>query len=473
MASKGKAGLPQAPKAHTRQSGLNNWKSARSSGPHQPPIRCPECGSDRIWKDGLRYPRGNKGTPVQRYLCRDCGYRFSEPKVKLDVSSQPAEASDPRFNLLDRRVISANLPIQKLHDNAALSIGKDVGSHKVTTIGKALNTLGSYNSYRRVCALKREAKNLAKSEARQKQPMREGTKPDAETVKGLIVKYMAWLEKANYKSAKNRINMIKRLVDLGANLLDPESVKEVLRKQEKWTDGYKMLMTYAYESFAKMEGLSWQRPRYKQEEALPFIPTEEELDQLIAGAGKKLGTFLQGLKDTGADPGELAKLRWIDVNEKNRTVNIKPVKGHNPRILKVSSKFIRRLQTLPKESELIFNYASLRSSFRSARKSLSRKINNPRLLSISFTSFRHWKGTIEYHKTHDILHVKALLGHKQIKNTMVYVNLEAAIFTDRNNDEFHVAVAKNVEEACNLVKVGFEYVTGEYDDGGKIFRKRK
>jgi len=109
-------------------------------------------------------------------------------------------------------------------------------------------------------SLDRGAKNLAKSEARQKEPMREGAKPDLETAKGLIVKYMAWLEKANYKSAKNRINMIKRLVDLGANLLDPESVKEVLRKQEKWTDDYKMLMTYVYENFAKMEGLSWQRP---------------------------------------------------------------------------------------------------------------------------------------------------------------------------------------------------------------------
>jgi len=55
---------------------------------------------------------------------------------------------------------------------------------------------------------------------------------------------------------------------------------------------------------------------------------------------------------------------------------------------------------------------------------------------------------------------------------MVYINLEVALFTDRN-DEFHVAVAKTTEEACKLVEVGFEYVTGEYQDGGKIFRKRK
>ena len=41
------------------------------------------------------------------------------------------------------------------------------------------------------------------------------------------------------------------------------------------------------------------------------------------------------------------------------------------------------------------------------------------------------------------------------------------------NDQFISKVAHNVEEACKLTDVGFDYVTGEYDDGGKIFRKRK
>jgi hypothetical protein len=31
----------------------------------------------------------------------------------------------------------------------------------------------------------------------------------------------------------------------------------------------------------------------------------------------------------------------------------------------------------------------------------------------------------------------------------------------------------NTQEACKLAEAGFEYVTGEYTDGGKIFRKRK
>jgi len=34
-------------------------------------------------------------------------------------------------------------------------------------------------------------------------------------------------------------------------------------------------------------------------------------------------------------------------------------------------------------------------------------------------------------------------------------------------------LATNVEEACALVETGFEYVTGEYSDCGKIFRKHK
>jgi len=36
-----------------------------------------------------------------------------------------------------------------------------------------------------------------------------------------------------------------------------------------------------------------------------------------------------------------------------------------------------------------------------------------------------------------------------------------------------VRVAHDVEETCELVEAGFEFFTGEYTDGGKIFWKRK
>jgi len=47
---------------------------------------CPECGSERLYRDGLRY-LSNEGA-VQRYICRDCGYRFSWPSKLLQKISR-------------------------------------------------------------------------------------------------------------------------------------------------------------------------------------------------------------------------------------------------------------------------------------------------------------------------------------------------------------------------------------------------
>jgi len=39
-------------------------------------VKCPQCGSTKNWKDAKHHtPTG----AIQRYYCRDCGLRFSEP----------------------------------------------------------------------------------------------------------------------------------------------------------------------------------------------------------------------------------------------------------------------------------------------------------------------------------------------------------------------------------------------------------
>lgn len=439
---------------------------------------CPECGSHRICKDGLRYGRSNQ--PIQRFLCRACGYRFSEPQVEIYVNTQVSEGLKPRKNHLHPRISPLNIAFKKLSDRNPFSFGEDVASHKepssIATVEKRLNNLPFYNRNHQVCVSENEAKNLVSVETRQEQTagVTKTPKLDPATLKGKLVEFAFWLSKQGYDEdvALNRAYLMKRLVNLGANLWMPETVKDVLAKQRAWTESYKMLVVYAYESFLKMEGLSWQRPNYKQGEAFPFIPTEAELDQLISACGKKVGTFLQGLKDTGADPGELAALQWIDINMERRTVQIRPVKGHNARVLSVTHQFVDRLAQLPKTSERIFKQENLEECFWAQRKRAASKFANPRLLKISFTTFRHWKGTMEYHRTKDILYVKKILGHKRIDNTLKYIDLEAMIF-EASDDQFHVKVASTIQEACALVEVGFEYVTGEYNDGGKIFRKRK
>jgi integrase len=99
------------------------------------------------------------------------------------------------------------------------------------------------------------------------------------------------------------------------------------------------------------------------------------------------------------------------------------------------------LLIMPKKSDFMFgNYPlnGYRTCFTRQRRRAAIKLGNPRLLQITFHTFRHWKATVEYHKTKDILHVMRLLGHKNIKNTLVYTQL-----IEFKNDEFVCKVAKN------------------------------
>jgi hypothetical protein len=47
---------------------------------------------------------------------------------------------------------------------------------------------------------------------------------------------------------------------------------------------------------------------------------------------------------------------------------------------------------------------------------------------------------MEYHRTKDILHVKQILSHKNINNTLIYITLAEELFKDKQ--EYILKVAK-------------------------------
>ncbi|MCD6445496.1 tyrosine-type recombinase/integrase [Candidatus Bathyarchaeota archaeon] len=167
---------------------------------------------------------------------------------------------------------------------------------------------------------------------------------------------------------------------------------------------------------------------------------------------------------------ECWRIRGLGVER--RTVRISPEKGSNPRIFHISEKAVGMLNSLPRKNEYIFNpnTKALRQSFIKQRKRAAAKLNNPRLNRITFHTVRHWKGTIEYHKTKDPWHVKKILGHKSLQSTEIYINIEQALFQEET-DEFHVKTASDPKEIQQLLEVGFEYVCSK--DGLLFFRKRK
>ena len=295
-------------------------------------------------------------------------------------------------------------------------------------------------------------------------------------LKGKIVEYSWNLKRNGY--AESTITtysyLLKWFVKRKADLNNPDSIKDIIAMQRGWSLGRKRNAVKAYDLYTKMNGIKWTKPKYKPVDKLPFIPTEKEIDSLIGGCCRQMSTFLQVLKETGARRGEAFNLKWEDIDFVSNRLRITPLKGSKARIFKMSDKLLimlHSLQYLSKNKQRIWNYRNLfylDKGFRRMRKRTAHKLGNPRLTMIHFHTLRHWKATIEYARTKDLLHVQKLLGHHDIKNTMRYVQL-----VDTSEEERFISkVALNVKEAAELIELGFEYVTGEYDDGGKLFKKK-
>jgi len=127
------------------------------------------------------------------------------------------------------------------------------------------------------------------------------------------------------------------------------------------------------------------------------------------------------------------------------------------------------LNQLPRRHERVFGPGKLDHFarwFYVKRRDVSQRLGNPRIRRIGFKTLRHWRASTLYHKTRDILLVQRTLGHKDIRNTLVYTHL-----IDLNEDDFACKAARTLDEASKLIEAGFEYVT-EMDDV-KLFRKRK
>ena len=388
--------------AGSQKEGKSDLQESASASP-----LCAQCGSQRLYRDGLRYLAG--GSTVQRWLCRDCAYRFSEKP-----SQEKSEWS--------------------------------------------INKSSTLTSRRRICA--QEAKNLTTAtETKTVAGDLERLPPDA---KGLITKFMAYLEREGYSAQTGYPETLRHLAKDGANLLDPENVKLVIAQQKKkngepWKDSVKMLATYAYDAFCQMQGINWNMPTYRQGETTLYIHNEKDLDQLISTASRRMATFLQCLKETFADPGEILRLEWIDLKDNILSIN-HPVKGHLPGKYELTPRLVAMLNALPRKDKRVFpmTYACALDSLKNLRKGAAAKFQNPVLLSISFKSYRHWGGSMLAHVTNgNVLIIKRMLRHKSIQNTMKYIHT-----IEFKEEDFEETVATTPEEIRQLGKAGW----AKYDE---------
>ena len=134
---------------------------------------CPECDSTKTWKDGTRLTEQGK---IQRYCCRDCGYRFS--KTNSNCLNAPK-----------------NVQI----------------NHRM-----ALNTSSSLISNCQICVSDGEMKNLAKVETKTETR----TSPIAEK----IVNYLLYLKRRGRKDSTIETYNSYITILSKSNLDDPEEI---------------------------------------------------------------------------------------------------------------------------------------------------------------------------------------------------------------------------------------------------------
>jgi len=256
------------------------------------------------------------------------------------------------------------------------------------------------------------------------------------------------------------------------NLDDPEAVKGYIANQARWSNAYKQGVAYAYNSYVKANDLRWTLPHFRIEDKLPRIPTEEKINQVIVRARGKYVLVFSILRDTGMRPIELERTRTRDIDLERGVITVRTAKGGAARNVQVRRQTLALLkeyvgkhsfrlddQPFPKRRKMTGRWVRLRNT-------VAAKLMDPAFRTIRLYDLRHFAATMAYHKTRDILHTQRMLGHRNLKSTLRYVQL-----INFEDDDFTSAVAKTVQETRQLIEAGFEYVTEM--NRIKIFRKRK
>jgi integrase len=285
---------------------------------------------------------------------------------------------------------------------------------------------------------------------------------------------MLWMKNNAYEETTIKATA-KRLRHLQRNctLANPEVIKAFVANK-KCGNAFKECLIEAYDIYMRSIGKTWNKPFYERYDKLPKIPLEEKLNLLIAKAEPRMALFLSMSKDLGSRPIELTWLKVADTNLQDGTISLIGAKhtiGRNGKLSKQTLEMLKAYITTKglNLNDRIFPTTSENMSnlYRRLRNKLATKLQDPTIRQIRLYDFRHFKASMEYHKTKDLLHIKALLGHKDLRTTLRYTQLLAL-----ENDEYTCKATDNKNEASNLIENGFEYVTTT-PEGYMLFRKRK
>lgn len=270
-------------------------------------------------------------------------------------------------------------------------------------------------------------------------------------------------------------NILIHLAKYSKNLDNPTDVEAFIAT--KPNNSYKDHLATAYARYCQFHKINWEMPSYQREEKMPKLPTEEQLNKLIFGAGKTLSLKLRLSKDTGLRPVEIHNLKARDVDTTQNLVYPTTAKNGSPRVLPLPptlsqalSKWIAKNDLQPDDKLFRGNSRKYGQAYREMRNRLAK--TEPSLKAIRLYDFRHYFATMTYYRLRDTGLTAQDMGHKDWNTTRKYIHLVRIMELNQNGEEYVVKTAHTKEEAIKLLELGFIYQNLEFD-GDKVFKKRK
>jgi integrase len=250
-----------------------------------------------------------------------------------------------------------------------------------------------------------------------------------------ITNIIIWMKKEAYEPTTIQ-RVVKELKHLerNCNTAKPEEVKLYVANKDV-SNARKENLIESYNIAIHSLGLAWNKPFYQRKDKKRRAPKEELVQFIINHVKFPLNLKLKMSRDLGERPIELT---WLKVEDIDLTTVLTSLTGAKhtigregklkPDTIELLKRYIKR-ENLNAKS-IIFPTTSdvLSTGYRHARNSLAKKYDMPELKQVQLYDFRRRKGTREYKlSSHNFLHVKKILGHKDARSTEKYITEDEQI----------------------------------------------
>jgi len=167
---------------------------------------------------------------------------------------------------------------------------------------------------------------------------------------------------------------------------------------------------------------------FKENNSSTRFLTYEEEDRLKAVMKPEHWRVVEFAFHTGLRRSEQFKLRWRDIDLKNRVITIPRTKGGEVRYVDINDTVMTTLQNLPSRLKSEWVFPSETGVTPKNGGAFVRRVFNPAtrrggLDSIRWHDLRHTFASRLVMKGNDLVTVKELMGHKDVKHTIRYSHL--------------------------------------------------